>query len=166
MGEGETFASIAQSYYGSTRYDTALWWHNRRQVNWPDQLAPGDSLIMPSARDIKSTLDQIGGGRSTPSAGRPNPPAKINPDRTQPKAREPNATTAPRSGSTRGQAERRPFCRISTVVAGGRLGARAALAQRAGAGRLDARAAGATGAEPRSSYRAGSDQRSAAAPLF
>ncbi len=106
VGEGETFASIAQSYYGSTRYDTALWWLNRRQVNWPDQLAPGDSLIIPSAREIKSTLDQIGGGRSAGSAGRPNPPAKINPDRAQPNAREPKATTAPRSDATRGQAER------------------------------------------------------------
>ena len=104
--DGETFASIAQSYYGSTRYDTALWWLNRRQVNWPDQLAPGDRLIIPSPREIKSTLDQIGGGRSAGSAGRPNPPAKINPDRAQPNSPEPRAATAPRSSSTRGQAER------------------------------------------------------------
>jgi general secretion pathway protein D len=104
--EGESFASIAQSYYGSTRYDSALWWINRRQVNWPDQLAPGDRLIIPPAREIQTTLDQLGRARTRAPAVRPTSPRKLNPQRAPKTAPEPRASSAPRPDLTSGGAAR------------------------------------------------------------
>jgi general secretion pathway protein D len=104
--EGETFASISQSYYGSTRYDTALWWINRRQVNWPNQLAAGDRLIIPSAREIKSTMDQIGDARSTGPAARPTAQSNLSPDRTPRSARLPQPAATPRPELAGGRVER------------------------------------------------------------
>ncbi len=76
--EGETFASIAQSYYGSARFDNALWWANRQQVKWRDQLSAGDRLVIPSAREIKSIQDRIDRSPRTGSPGRPAAQQSLN----------------------------------------------------------------------------------------
>jgi len=51
---GETFASIAQLYYGSTRYERALWWANRGKFPRPGQLKAGDLLIVPAAEELEA----------------------------------------------------------------------------------------------------------------
>ena len=50
---GETFASIAQRYYGSPRYENALWWFNRGKIRWPEQLSSGDLLIIPAVGELE-----------------------------------------------------------------------------------------------------------------
>jgi type IV pilus secretin PilQ/predicted competence protein len=50
---GETFASIAQLYYGSPQYGNALWWFNRGKIMWPEQLTVGDLLIIPAVDELK-----------------------------------------------------------------------------------------------------------------
>jgi general secretion pathway protein D len=96
---GETFASIAQSYYGSARFDNALWWVNRQHVKWPDELAAGDRLIIPSAQEIRSAQDRISVVRSPRSSGGPatnqnaNSPIPVRP------APAPRASSNVRRGS-------------------------------------------------------------------
>jgi general secretion pathway protein D len=55
--DGETFASIAQRYYGSPRLARALWWFNRGNIRQPDRLAAGDLLIVPDAGQLDTTPD-------------------------------------------------------------------------------------------------------------
>ncbi|MFI5454611.1 MAG: LysM peptidoglycan-binding domain-containing protein [Isosphaerales bacterium] len=47
VARGETFATIAQLYYGSARYDQALWWVNRGIITWPERLTAGDLIVIP-----------------------------------------------------------------------------------------------------------------------
>ncbi len=157
--EGETFASISQSYYGSTRYDTALWWINRRQVNWPNQLAAGDRLVIPSAREIKSTLDQIGDARSTGPGARPTAPSESESGPDTEICSSSAAGCDPQAGTSRRPSRARPLCRVSTGIARWRLGARSTRPRRAAAVRLGARAAVAIGAEPPERSAAGRDER-------
>jgi nucleoid-associated protein YgaU len=50
---GESFASISQLYYGSPRYQNALWWFNRDKIRWPEQLSAGDLLIIPAVGELE-----------------------------------------------------------------------------------------------------------------
>jgi type IV pilus secretin PilQ/predicted competence protein len=48
----ETFETIARLYYGSARYEKALWWANRGKIAWPERLAAGDVIVIPSAHQL------------------------------------------------------------------------------------------------------------------
>ena len=50
VARDETFATISQQYYGSARYDRALWWFNRGVISRPDRLSPGDLIVIPRQR--------------------------------------------------------------------------------------------------------------------
>jgi len=56
VARGETFATIAQLYYGSARYDKALWWVNRGMVAWPERLTAGDLIIIPRVDQLDGSL--------------------------------------------------------------------------------------------------------------
>jgi nucleoid-associated protein YgaU len=57
---GETFATIAQLYYGSARYDQALRWTNRGLIARPDRLTAGDLVVIPP-------VDQLDASRIRPA---------------------------------------------------------------------------------------------------
>src|SRR5262249_43651672 len=57
VAAGETFATIAQRYYGASRCDKTLWWVNRARVAWPERLAAGDLIVIPSV-DEKAAMQQ------------------------------------------------------------------------------------------------------------
>jgi len=52
---GETFATIAQLYYGSARYDKALWWVNRGIIAWPERLTAGDLIVIPHVDQLDAS---------------------------------------------------------------------------------------------------------------
>jgi hypothetical protein len=58
IAAGESFATIALLYYGSDRYDRALWQYNRGRFPRPDQLVAGDLLVIPD----KAALESAAGG--------------------------------------------------------------------------------------------------------
>jgi general secretion pathway protein D len=64
----ETFATISERYYGSSRYDRALWWFNRGTIARPERLSAGDLIVIPSARDLDP--GQIRPANSRPAAAR------------------------------------------------------------------------------------------------
>ena len=49
VASGETFATIAQLYYGSARYDKALQWANRGLTARPERLTVGDLIVIPAS---------------------------------------------------------------------------------------------------------------------
>jgi len=50
--DGETFESLAKTYYGSPRFARALWWANRTAVAWPGALAAGKQIVIPPTGDL------------------------------------------------------------------------------------------------------------------
>ena len=52
---GETFATIAQLYYGSARYDQALRWANRGMIARPDRLSAGDLVVIPQVDQLDAS---------------------------------------------------------------------------------------------------------------
>ena len=54
--QGETFATIAQIYYGSGHYEQALWWANHSQVAGPGSLAVGDRIVVPAVEALDHSL--------------------------------------------------------------------------------------------------------------
>ena len=60
---GESFATIAQIYYGSGRYQQAAWWANRGMIARPERLTAGDQIVIPRADQLDAS--QIGAMRST-----------------------------------------------------------------------------------------------------
>jgi len=54
VGPGETFASIAELYYGSTRFAKALWWVNRGKFKRPEELQVGDLVLVPAAAELET----------------------------------------------------------------------------------------------------------------
>ena len=53
---GENFWSISQHYYGSGRYYKALWAANGDQVQAPDRLAVGMTIVVPPVVDLDPSL--------------------------------------------------------------------------------------------------------------
>jgi nucleoid-associated protein YgaU len=51
---GETLASIARLYYGSERYAASLWWVNRGHIERPDDLKPGDLVVVPAVNELET----------------------------------------------------------------------------------------------------------------
>jgi nucleoid-associated protein YgaU len=47
VGPGETLASIAERYLGSTSREMAIFEANRDRMNDPDQILPGQQLLIP-----------------------------------------------------------------------------------------------------------------------
>jgi general secretion pathway protein D len=52
---GETFATIAQLYYGSARYDQALRWANRGMIARPERLSAGDLIVIPQVDQLDAS---------------------------------------------------------------------------------------------------------------
>jgi len=93
--EGESLQSIAQQYYGSTRYAPALWEANRAIASSPHGLTPGVDLLIPAVGELDPTMLEAieasspnrlasqapaGRGESSPGSGpgqrRPGPAAR------------------------------------------------------------------------------------------
>ena len=60
VAAGETFASIANHYYGSTSYEAVLWRANRIRFPRPERLAAGDLIIVPTVEHIDSSAGRGG----------------------------------------------------------------------------------------------------------
>jgi len=80
VARGETFAMIAQLYYGSARYDKALRWANRGLIARPERLTAGDLIVIPRVDQLDAS--QIGPVRSE-STTTPVPASAPAPDRRQ-----------------------------------------------------------------------------------
>jgi hypothetical protein len=65
VSPGESFDSIAAIYYGSARYEDALWQYNRGRFPRPEWLAAGDVLVVPPVRELGTPAGHIGFARST-----------------------------------------------------------------------------------------------------
>ena len=65
---GESFESIARTFYGSKHHASLLWWANRGTVAWPEALKAGTTIIIPP-------LEQIAAARlaASPRRSRPAP---------------------------------------------------------------------------------------------
>lgn len=75
--EGETFASISQTYYQSDRYHGALWSVNRQAVPAPEGLKVGDRIIIPRVEQLDPALIENEPARSSSDqpVAPPPPPA-------------------------------------------------------------------------------------------
>lgn len=49
---GETFETLAETYYGSPRFSRALWWANRGTIAWPGALAAGKQIRIPPVGEL------------------------------------------------------------------------------------------------------------------
>jgi nucleoid-associated protein YgaU len=77
VADGETFASIAQLYYGSAHYDEALRRFNRGRIAGPGWLTPGDLLVIPDVAQLDVLPTRPGRPESAPAPARaPEPPAR------------------------------------------------------------------------------------------
>jgi general secretion pathway protein D len=72
---GESFNSIARTFYGSEGHASLLWWANRNSVPWPEALRPGATIIIPP-------LEQIAAARLAASPPRTRPTPAPAPART------------------------------------------------------------------------------------
>jgi general secretion pathway protein D len=66
VARDESFATIAQQYYGSARYDKALWWFNRGMIARPERLSAGDLIVIPQVNELDPA--QIRPARWKPAA--------------------------------------------------------------------------------------------------
>jgi hypothetical protein len=64
VAPGESFATIAAIYYGSARYEHALWQYNRGRFPRPGWLATGDVLVVPPVRELGTAAGRTGLARS------------------------------------------------------------------------------------------------------
>lgn len=78
VARGETFETISEHYYHSSRYYKALWKANRKEILAPNRLTFGDRIIIPPASQLDQTLiEQAMPGTAVPFGGMPGqaPPA-------------------------------------------------------------------------------------------
>ncbi len=68
---GDTFATIAQRYYGSARYDRALWWFNRGTIAVPERLAVGGLVIIPAVEELDPSKIRRMGSSAGPEGSSP-----------------------------------------------------------------------------------------------
>ncbi|MGP0063252.1 MAG: hypothetical protein ACLQGP_06560 [Isosphaeraceae bacterium] len=103
---GESFASIAELYYGSSHYDEALWRFNRGRFPQPERLTGGDLLIIPPAEQLDVAAGRARPSRSANAPGRQPPAAPGGVEQDQERPRSPDLrgpSTEPTPRSDRGQ---------------------------------------------------------------
>ncbi len=60
VADGETFAIIAEHYYGSANYETGLWRANRGRFPRPERLTAGDLLVVPPIEELDISTSRGG----------------------------------------------------------------------------------------------------------
>ncbi|WP_145952376.1 LysM peptidoglycan-binding domain-containing protein [Paludisphaera borealis] len=117
---GETFETIAKSYYGSPRFSRALWWANRGAIAWPGALAVGKQIVIPPVDDLDRkmlgpqqaaiepsalpTLEPIaaqppGVRHAPPSRPAPSPAPRVDPEVQPARAPKPRDEVDPATSS-------------------------------------------------------------------
>ena len=64
---GETFDSLARTFYGSELHASLLWWANRGIVAWPEALRPGTTIVVPPLEQIAAARLGTTRCRTTPA---------------------------------------------------------------------------------------------------
>jgi type II secretory pathway component GspD/PulD (secretin)/nucleoid-associated protein YgaU len=106
VAPGESFATIAELYYGSARYDEALWRFNRSRFPQPERLADGDLIIIPTVEQLDLAAGRARSSSSANAPGREPPAAAtaVEPGSDRPRSPLPRGDwTEPTPRSDRGR---------------------------------------------------------------